>query len=87
MPKKRLEDAQAPVQGFAPRVIMDIADDAEPDTTNWMAFCFPEDDVTYQINGAGETATIVAGSIRVVGVDVLTIKFSDISTAAKCEVM
>jgi hypothetical protein len=83
MPKKRLEDAQDPVQGFTPREIVSVSNE-EVDTTNWLAFCFPNDTVTYKINNAGTAMSLPAGSIRVVDVDTKSIHFAE---TAVCEVM
>jgi hypothetical protein len=73
------------IQGFAPTEIIAVGAESK-DTTNWLAFCFPDADVIYQINGAGETATLSAGSIRVVHDSVNSITFSGI-TSESCEVM
>ena len=79
-------DANARVlNGFAPQLILSISAETK-DTSEWLAFCFPADDVTYQINGAGHTATLTAGTIRVLAENTRTIAFSGISEAA-CEVM
>jgi len=72
------------IQGFAPTEIISVSA-GNVDTTEWLAFCFSED-VIYQINGSGETATLLAGSIRVVSKHVSSITFSGFGSA-KCEVM
>lgn len=74
------------IQGFAPTEIVLISD-GSVDVSTWTAFCFPAVAATYQINGAGNTATIPAGTIRVVGRSVNTITFSGGLSSAVCEVM
>lgn len=73
------------IQGFAPRLIQTISAE-NTDTTEWLAFCFPNDDVIYQLNGAGATAVLTAGQVRVVHSTVDSITFSGITTAS-CEIM
>jgi hypothetical protein len=75
----------AVIQGFAPRSIEALTTGSQ-DTTNWLAFCFPEVNVTYQINDAGGEAILPAGAVRVVDRAVESITFTIIGTA-KCEVM
>lgn len=75
----------SPIQGFTPRSIQLISA-GSVNVSDWTAFCFPEDDITYQINGAGQTATIPSGTIRVVDNSINTITFSGFA-AAKCEIM
>lgn len=74
------------VQGFAPDTIVSVAN-GSVDTSTWLAFCFPNDDVTYQLNGAGTAATLPAGNIRVLKSFITSVTFSGISTTAPCEVM
>lgn len=73
------------IQGFSPRIIQNISA-GSVDVRSWTAFCFPQDDVIYQLNGAGETATLPANSVRVVSEGTTSVTFSGFTTA-KCEVM
>lgn len=73
------------VQGFAPKQLVSISSSTQ-DTTNWVAFCFPNIDVDYQLNAAGEVVTLPAGSVRVVDNSITSIAFTIVGTA-KCEVM
>lgn len=73
------------IQGFSPKRIETITP-GNVDTSLWVAFCFPADDVTYQINGAGPTATLSAGTIRVVRDSIDSITFSGF-VSASCEIM
>jgi hypothetical protein len=71
------------IQGFAPTEIQAITT-GTVDTTNWLAFCFPNDDMDYKINAAGIAMTLPAGSVRVVDESVTSIEFTG---TANCEVM
>jgi hypothetical protein len=79
-------NAMTGVQGFAPKQIIDQAN-GTLDTTHLVAFCFPNDDVTYQLNGAGETISLPAGTVRCVADGISSIVFSAISGTAKLEIM
>ena len=74
-----------PIQGFAPSKIISISSESV-DVSDWLAFCFPESDVIYQINGSGPSVTLPANTIRVLSDNVNTITFSGITTVS-CEVM
>ena len=63
----------AHIQGFAPNRISSVS--ASLDTSGVLAYS-PLSDVTYKINNIGESATLLANSIRVVGDGVVSINFT-----------
>lgn len=69
------------IQGFAPNRVEAATNTL--DTTTVLAFC-PGVDISYTINGAGTSASIKAGAVRVIGEGVTSIVFSGPVT---CEVM
>ena len=72
-------------QVLTPKEIINVGS-GNLDVSTWVAFCFPNDEVTVQLNGTGEVITIDAGRSLGIHPEVNSITFSGITTA-KCLVM
>ena len=65
MSGKLRRDANGFVQGFAPTRIVAVTTATWTPGPNDVAFC-PASDTNYQIDGAGQAASIKAGAVRVI---------------------
>jgi hypothetical protein len=82
----RNKDDSIALQVLAPTQIATVSAE-NTDVSGWSAFCFPNDDVTIALNGAGTTIEIPSGTCIGIEETVTSITFSGDALPAVCLVM